>query len=343
MATYDPNWRQKAINEGKDQNSAEFADMRAAENMAKSPDGWRQAALDKGVDQNDPAALARAGIYPNGGGTSMGGGVGFNQPQAPDFVGTFNNLISSTVKPLEDQLSQYAKDYTEATGKINDNPFLAEATRVGRVAKLDDLYQKRTANIRTDIATKRADIETQLNLQTKQFDINSQQAQIAMQQFNTLLGAGALDNASGEDIANITRATGLSSSMIQSAIQASKDSKVQTSTQSFDDGTNQGFIVFNPKTGEIISKQIVSASKPEKTSSSGGGLTATQQRSVLATARKAIIDVDVNEDKALSLPEFQKAIQAILSATGVDQATAEEYAAQAFSDLGYKTWNWSKK
>lgn len=265
MATYDPNWRQKAINEGKDQNSAEFADMRAAETMAKNPDGWRQVALDKGIDQNNPTELAKAGIYPGGtgGGMGIGGmGTGFNQPTI-DLPKLYENLYNSSgIKAKQDELSAKEKQYIEVEGGINDNPFLSEATRVGRVAKLNDLYEKRTASLKNDIATAKADIETKLALETKQFDINSQQAQLALQQFNTLLGAGAFDNASGEDIANVTRSTGLSSSMIQSAIQANKDSKVQTATISFDDGSNQGFAIINSKTGEIISKQVVSASKP---------------------------------------------------------------------------------
>jgi len=154
------------------------------------------------------------------------------------------------------------RSYTEARAGVNDNPFLSEATRVGRIAKLEQLYNERTANIRGEIATKKADVETQLNLQLKQFDINSQQAQQSLSQFNTLLSAGALDSASGEDIANITRSTGISSAMIQSAIAAKKKKETNTQLVSFDDGTNQGFAIVDQNTGEIIKTQNVAASKP---------------------------------------------------------------------------------
>jgi len=176
-------------------------------------------------------------------------------------------IAESGVGELETRLSTMEKSFIEAKGEINDNPFLSEATRVGREAKIEKLFAERTANIRGDIAIKRADVETMLNLQLKQFDIQSQQARDSLNQFNVLLSAGALDNASGEDIANITRSTGISSNMIKSAIQASKKSKekeISTSTISFDDGVNQGFAVINTQTGEIISKQNVAASKPEK-------------------------------------------------------------------------------
>ena len=101
-----------------------------------------------------------------------------------------------------------------------------------------------------------------LNLQLKQFDINSQVAQQNLNQFTTLLQLGAYDNASGEDLASITRATGMPSSFVQSAINFNKKKNVQTSTISFDDGTNQGFAIINSQTGEVISKQNVAASKP---------------------------------------------------------------------------------
>lgn len=149
-------------------------------------------------------------------------------------------FAESGVREIETQLSGMERSFIEAKGKVNDNPFLSEATRVGRIAKLETLFQERTANIRGDIATKKADIETKLNLELKQFDINSQQARDALDQFNTLLNIGALSGASGEDIAQLTRSTGISSTMIRSAIKAStaKDAntKLITSTD------NQGIV-----------------------------------------------------------------------------------------------------
>jgi hypothetical protein len=124
----------------------------------------------------------------------------------------------------------------------------------------------------------------QLNLATKQFDINSQQAKNALDQFNTLLSSGALNNASATDIANITRQTGLSSTMIQSAVDAQKAKNVQTSTISFDDGTNQGFAVINSNTGAIISKQTIAGSKPTATSTTSSKVADTQQTQANAVA-----------------------------------------------------------
>jgi len=205
---------------------------------------------------------------------------GLSTQPSIDLSGIYKNLYdSSGISALEKDLSDKEKEYTEAKGKINENPFLSEATRVGRVAKLEQLFNERTANLRSDIEKKKADIETQLNLQMKQFDINSQQTQQALSQFNSLLSMGALTNASGADIANIARSTGLTSSMIEGAIAKSQEKEPQII--SYDDGTNQGFVTVDKNTGEIINKQVIGAS------SGGAGGTATERE--LTKVQNALI------------------------------------------------------
>ena len=194
------------------------------------------------------------------GNVETGSGTGA-MPGVPNLTETYANLTASSgIADLENQYSQMSKDYVEAKGKINDNPFLSEATRVGRVAKIEQLYNERTANIKNDIAMKKADIETQLNLTTKQFDMNSAAATQALNQFNTLLQLGALDNATGEDIANITRTTGISSGMIQSAINTNKAKNVKTQlvTNTNDSGVVTVSVI-NSDTGEIINQNSLGA------------------------------------------------------------------------------------
>jgi len=218
---------------------------------------------------------------PAGGGTDVpagGGGTGIGiSPTAtlnlPDLYSSLEK--SAGIHDLQDKLTQAEKAFNDNQSKINDNPFLSEADRVGRVQKLQLDYNNDTKSIGDELAMKKADIQTQLDLQTKQFDINSQSAKAAMDQFNTLLQSGALDNASGADIAGLTAATGMSSGMIQSAIAASVKKNTPTQVISFDDGTNQGFAIINPQTGAIISKQTVAASKP--TASSSGVTSDTKQ------------------------------------------------------------------
>lgn len=203
-----------------------------------------------------------------GSGDGSGAGAGFSAPASINLPELYKNLYKDAgIEDIEADLSGKEKEFIETKGKINDNPFLSEATRVGRIAKLEQLYNERTASLRNDIATKKADVETKLNLEMKQFDINSQAAQQALNQFNTLLQMGALSNASGEDIANITRSTGISSQAIYSAINAQKQKDVQTTIQTIDDGKTITAVVMNSQTGEIISKTPLGKSKPSGGSS----------------------------------------------------------------------------
>jgi hypothetical protein len=238
-----------------------------------NPDNWNYIQ----EQQNKPSSQANGGRAITGGGgmtgSSGGAGAGLStMPTQPtlNLPELYESLYASSgIRDLEADYSNKEKQFIEAKGMVNDNPFLSEGSRVGREAKLEQLFGERTANLKKDIATKKADIETKLNLETKQFDINSQQAQQAMSQFNTLLSMGALDNASADEIATLTRTTGLSSNMISSAVSNMRQKNMPTSVIQFDDGTNQGFAVINPQTGEIISKQNIGASKP---SSSGSGI-----------------------------------------------------------------------
>lgn len=199
-----------------------------------------------------------------------GSGLGLTTPAPIDLPGLYQTLYKNAgVDTLEQGLHDKAVAYADAQKKINDNPFLSEATRVGRIQKLSLDYNNNIKNDQDLLTMKKQDIQTQLDLQTKQFDINSQSARDALDRFNTLLQSGALDNANGSDIANLTASTGLSSSAILSAVKAQQQKNVSTSVVSYDDGTNQGFAVINTKTGEIISKQVVAASKP--TASGSGG------------------------------------------------------------------------
>lgn len=294
--------------------SREVIAQTAPQNVAYIEQQRQQAALAPSptIAQPAPAQPAQP-VQPAQAGTTTGATAGITPQPTIDLQSLYNKLYSSpemTVKQdkvtqAQAILSQREKEKIEAVGKINDNPFLSEATRVGRVAKLESLYNERTANLRKDIemaagdlAKGTADAEMQLNLQMKQFDINSQAAKTAFDQFGTLLSAGALSGASGDDIANITRGTGISGSMIQSAIDAQKTKNVKTEIIKWDDNINQGFAVINSNTGDIISKQTVAATatKPEKAK----GISATETKEQEKTENIKGITTEIQAGKTLS-------------------------------------------
>lgn len=185
-----------------------------------------------------------------------GAGVGFTAPETINLPQLYEGLYANSgIRNTEADLNSKTMAFNEQVSKIKDNPYLSEATMTGRISKLESKFNADKLAITNQIATKKADIETQLNLQTKQFDINSTVAKNALNQFNTLLSAGALDGASGNDIANITRSTGISSGMIQSAINANKKKNIQTQviTSTADSGEVTASVI-NTQTGEVISK-----------------------------------------------------------------------------------------
>jgi len=202
---------------------------------------------------------------PSGGGGAATSGGG-TMPVTPsiNLPDLYKSLTKdSGIEAIRADLSAKEKAYNDAVSKINDNPFLSEASRVGRQQKLSTDYQNSIKSLQNDVTIKKADIETQLNLKSKQFDIESQQAKDALSQFNTLLDMGSLNNAGGDEIAAIMRTTGLSSSMIQSAINTSKAKNVKTTLKEYDDGTNQGIAVIDSN-GNIINKQVIAPSKPKE-------------------------------------------------------------------------------
>ena len=192
-----------------------------------------------------------------------GGDLGLTAPATINLPDLYKNLYEQKgISAIETELNNKAEAFADAQMKINDNPFLSEATRTGRIAKLTTDYNNRVKNDQDKLAMQKQDIATQLDIATKQFDINSQASKQALDQFNVLLQSGALAGASGNDIASITKATGISSSMIQSAIRSQADKDRQTSVTTVDDGKNIYSVVIDSKTGQIISKEAISASKP---------------------------------------------------------------------------------
>jgi hypothetical protein len=184
-------------------------------------------------------------------------GAGFTTPGTINLPEIYQNLYkTSGISEKETEMADYEKKYIEARNKISDNPFLSASLVDSRLARLEGKYEQKVLPLKNEVATKKADIETQLNLQSKQFDINSESAKNALTYFNTLLEAGALTNASGEAIAQITRTTGLPSSVIQSAIQSNQAKNKELFIDTFTADNGEVTVVsMDKKTGEIVSQQ----------------------------------------------------------------------------------------
>ena len=240
--------------------------------------GWSDAAA-----QADFAATGGAGK-----GGQTGGGFNTAQPTIPDFQGIYDSAIQSGTKDYlaqSDAVTQKLLDRerakNEQAAKIGDNPYLSEATMSGRLTKIDQKYNADTANllneqkaIESKIAGAKADAQVKLGIAQNQYNLQNQQYQQTVQKYSSLLSAGALTNASSQDIAQAALAIGVPTSMLQSIIdKQKKDAEVKPTLQTVDDGTNQYVVAIDDK-GNVINKSIIGQSKP---TAKTGGLTANQQ------------------------------------------------------------------
>ena len=216
---------------------------------------------------------------------------GSAQLDTPDLTGIYKGLLeSSGVTALQDEYLEKEKQFIEAKAENNDNPWLSEATRVGREDKLTELFNERTANLQDEIAMKKADNEMMLNLQMQQYQIDSEANQQNISNLSNLINMGAFDNASGETIAAWTRATGLSSDIITSAIEASKKEDVETDIRySVADSGEETVSVINSKTGDVISQKSLGLVGNKQGGSGGGGNDQPSATEVKAAAKQAAL------------------------------------------------------
>lgn len=253
-----------------------------------------QRRLSAGVQGQPVTPTAQPTGQPTAGagtGTGVGTGslVGTGQTtfNLPDL---YKNLYEEAgINTQEDLLVTREGQYLDAKSKISDNPFLSASQIDQRLQRLERAYDKETAPIRSKIAMQKADIEIKLNLQMKQFDIQSQQAKDALNLAQSLLEIGALDKASGEDIAELTRKTGIPSSMFLSAIEARKKKDVETKIieSEADDGTVTVSVI-NTQTGEVISQTSLGKIGNKQT---GGTVTERREADLEQTRQNLIGDI----------------------------------------------------
>lgn len=219
-----------------------------------------------------------SGYTPGGvdGGSGLGAGAAFSGmsgggQSSLNLEELYSNLmnseemkaIQSEVDAANAKLTQRRAENAEAEALINDNPWYSEATRVGKIGKQREKFTADEQNILNEVALAqdklakaRAEAETRLNISMKQYDINRQEYQDNLTRFNMLLESGALDGASGADIASISTATGISPSMIDSILKAQKAKNVSPQViTSTDDSGRVTFTVVDALTGNIINQQ----------------------------------------------------------------------------------------
>lgn len=321
-------------------------------------------AVPTGAGNSQPAANTPVGDVKD----SMSGFFNPNKSASIDVNKMYEESMNSEeIKALNTKLAKADAEINakkqaevEAEAIINDNPFYAEATRQGKV---DRLQKKVAADIQVlinerntyanDLTNKKADAQTKLNIALKQYDIESNEYQQNLAKLNTLISTGAISGASANDIAGIANATGMSTSMINSIINKVKQDSVKPHIiTSKDDNGNVTVTVLDLNTGNLINQSGLGAIAGTKSGGSGG-LTATQTRDYLGKAIGFLGQVDKNYqtvggvakqtrkegagDKRVSAQEFGLAYDKLLSEVG-DRDLAAQIINQAFTEGGFKKW-----
>ena len=164
-------------------------------------------------------------------------------------------MNSQEIQDLEAELLAKKQARDEAAADINDNPFYSEATRVGKMAKLDEKANDEISTLESSLASRKADAQVKVNIATQQYNIESDMYQQNLQKLNLLISSGALMNASGDDIAQIALATGMSTDMVQGIqAQMQQDQVNPTVMTNTDNAGNVTVSVIDANTGAIISQ-----------------------------------------------------------------------------------------
>ena len=241
-------------------------------------------------------------------GSLMPGGSGSSS--AIDLNSIYENALSdSNTTALESELNAKKMAKDAASADINDNPFYTEATRVGKIAKLDEKANNEINTLQDQLTNAKADAQVKVNIATQQYNIDSQEYQNNLSKLNTLISSGAIAGASSSDISSIALATGMSTSMISSIITKVKEGNrsLQTTTDNAGNVT-----IFDANTGQIVNT-IKGIGKAD---TSGGSPTeASIKRANYADATAALSSVTGN-DGYVSNEHFNAARQAFIARGG---------------------------
>ena len=169
-------------------------------------------------------------------------------------------LNSPDITNLQKEIDTKKQGYNTAVTNINDNPYASEATRVGKIRRLDESAQKEIQSLEGNLAQRKADAQVKMNIAMQQYQVDSQSYQNELNKLNMLISSGALLNANSSDIAQVAMATGLTTSMVRSIQSKMKSDQIkpQVITSTNDAGVVTVSVV-DGNTGQIIGQNSLGA------------------------------------------------------------------------------------
>lgn len=212
--------------------------------------GGNQAILQRGVEDPTPETSG-LGTNSLSSITSNVSGIGSS---TLDLQSIYDQAMGTDeITGLKSDIASKKEALTTALSNINDNPFYSEATRTGKIAKLNEQAQSEINDLVDQLTLAQSDAQTKYNIALQQYEINSQAYQTNLQTLNTLLSTGGLTNVSSTELAQLASATGLSSSMIQSMIDSAAKQEVEPYVvNSTDDYGNVTVSIIDLNTGNLI-------------------------------------------------------------------------------------------
>lgn len=230
-------------------------------------------------------AAASKTTVTSGGGSTLGSGSGVSGSGASSFnvTETYDKLyqdlgidaLKSDVAAKQAEITARRERLAEAQAVINENPWYAEATRTGKLRRLEEQAQADIENIAREQALLQAKVDeanqqlaTKTNLSTQQYQIDRQARADAVEELNTLITSKA--DLSNINIGDFAARTGMSADTISALVAATQAEEINPDViQSTDDSGNVTVTVIDKNTGAIVGQQ--SLGRIGKADNSGGG------------------------------------------------------------------------
>jgi len=243
--------------------------------------GGLQAQLQRGVEDPTPEEVAGMGTSTQSGLGFSGSGMGASGMSGEvKLQQIYDDAINTPeIQGLESELTTKKEALTTALTGINDNPFYSEATRTGKIDKLNEQAQREIGDIEDQLNMRKADAQLRVNIATQQYNIDDNNYKNNLSKLNLLISSGALLNASSGDIGQIALATGMSTNMVVGMQNQMRRGLVQPQViTSTDDAGNVSVSVVDGATGDIISQNSLGNIGKSKTTSTGDGATAGEKQ-----------------------------------------------------------------
>ena len=253
---------------------------KTAEQQAK--DAARNAGMASGI-------TGTTGSSGSGIGVSMTSGTSVNPFQTPEIQAAQKEVESITA----------AKN--EATANINDNPFYSEATRVGKVAKLNEKFNADLALAQNKLTTAQTNAQNAYKMQQDALNNNREI-------FKTYVSTGALAGASEAELQQIAKATGYPIGVVKGAVNQIK-----------------------------LDQQAKLAKEAEKTAFNWDKIPASAKKTALEELQIQDTANVSNQDFALSAAEYAAVVDRVALEVG-DIELAEQIVIESMKRNGYKRW-----